>query len=56
MTVSQSQIFDDIRRVFDGPKIIHITIVKGSLTVLNNMIFTDVTADVICLDRMIVEQ
>ena len=33
------QLFDDIRRVFYGPKIIHITIAKDSFTVLYNMIF-----------------
>ena len=39
LKVSQPQLFDDFRRVFDGPKIIHITIAKGSFTVLYNMIF-----------------
>ena len=37
--MSQTQLFDDFRRVFDGPEIIHITIAKGSFTVLYNMIF-----------------
>ena len=39
MKVSQPQLFDVLRRVFDGPKIIHITITKGSFTALYNMIF-----------------
>ena len=37
--VTQSQLFDDLGRVFNGPKIIDITIAKSSFTVLNNMIF-----------------
>ena len=54
--VSQPQLFNDLRRVFDGPKIIHITIAKGTFTVLYKLMLTAVRADVICLDRMVVEQ
>ena len=39
LKISQTQLFDDFRRVFDGPEIIHITIAKGSFTVLYHMIF-----------------
>ena len=39
LKVTQSQLFDDLGRVFDGPKIIDITIAKSSFTVLHNMIF-----------------
>ena len=37
--VTQSQLFDDLGRIFNGPKIIDITIAKSSFTVLYNMIF-----------------
>ena len=37
--VTQSQLFDDLGGVFNGPKIIDITIVESSFTVLYNMIF-----------------
>ena len=37
--VTQSQLFDDLGRVFNGPKIIYITIAKSSFTLLYNMIF-----------------
>ena len=39
MKVTQSQLFDDIGRVFYGPKIIDITIAKSSFTVFDDMIF-----------------
>ena len=39
LKVSQPQLFDDLGGVFNGPKIIHITIAEGSFTVPNSMIF-----------------
>ena len=37
--VTRSQLFDDLGKVFNGPKIINIAIAKSSFTVLYNMIF-----------------
>ena len=54
--MTQSQLFDDLGRAFYGPKIIYITIAKCSFTVFDNMIFDNVTADVICFEIMVVEQ
>ena len=39
LKISQPKLFDDLGRVFNGQKIIHITIAKGSFAVLYNMIF-----------------
>ena len=39
MKVAQSQFFDDLKRVYYGPKIIYIIIAKSSFTVFDNMIF-----------------
>ena len=46
LKVTKSQLFDDIGRVFNGPKLIPISITKISFTVFDNMILQR-------LDRML---
>ena len=55
LKITQSQLFDDIGRGLNEPKIIYITIANSSFTVLHNMIF-DSCKSVICLERMVVGQ
>ena len=52
----QSLNFSMISELFYWPKIIYIIIAKSSFTVFDIMILTAVKANVICFERMVIEQ
>ena len=56
LKVTQSQLFNDHRRVFNGQKIIYITIAKSKSLYLITWSLTAVRAGVICYERMVVQQ
>ena len=56
LKVTQLQLFDDLGGVFNGPKIIYITIAKAVSLYLITWSLTAVRADVICFERMVVEK
>ena len=56
LKVSPQQLFDDLRRVFDGPKITLIAIAKGSFVVRYYIIFDCCVSGFNMLKRTVVEK